>query len=70
VLSRLLTEALEIVRVFRAFLLPASCRFAPTCSEYAREALTRHGSLRGLSLTASRLLRCHPWHAGGFDPVP
>ena len=51
-------------------LLPPACRFTPTCSEYAREAVLRHGLVRGLGLAARRLLRCHPFHAGGHDPVP
>jgi putative membrane protein insertion efficiency factor len=50
--------------------LPPSCRFAPTCSEYATEALTHHGFVRGAGLTVRRLLRCHPFHPGGYDPPP
>ncbi|MFI5337740.1 MAG: membrane protein insertion efficiency factor YidD [Opitutales bacterium] len=46
------------------------CRFAPTCSHYAREALREHGLLAGLGLAARRLIKCGPWHPGGFDPVP
>ncbi|GAA5133607.1 MULTISPECIES: membrane protein insertion efficiency factor YidD [Alloalcanivorax] len=46
------------------------CRFYPTCSEYARQAVETHGSLRGSALAAKRLCKCHPWHPGGFDPVP
>jgi putative membrane protein insertion efficiency factor len=50
--------------------LPAACRFEPTCSTYARESIERHGLARGSALAIRRLLRCHPFHSGGFDPVP
>jgi putative membrane protein insertion efficiency factor len=51
-------------------LLPPACRFEPSCSDYAREALERHGLLAGSRLALVRLLRCHPFSRGGFDPVP
>jgi putative membrane protein insertion efficiency factor len=50
--------------------LPPACRFYPSCSDYADEALARHGALRGGWLAARRLCRCGPWHPGGHDPVP
>ncbi|MFM7142364.1 MAG: membrane protein insertion efficiency factor YidD [Alphaproteobacteria bacterium] len=51
-------------------LLGANCRFEPSCSRYADEAIARHGTVHGLALAARRLGRCHPFHPGGFDPVP
>jgi len=61
------------VRFYRAFLSPLKprcCRFDPTCSQYALDALREHGSLRGSWLTLRRILRCHPFCASGYDPVP
>lgn len=49
---------------------PASCRFTPTCSQYAKEAIMKHGPLKGTCLALRRLLRCHPWGGSGYDPVP
>jgi len=51
-------------------LLPPSCRFHPTCSDYAAEAVRRHGAARGSVLTVARVARCHPFNSGGIDPVP
>ncbi len=51
-------------------LLAPSCRFYPTCSNYAMQAIREHGALKGAMLAAVRLGKCHPWHPGGFDPVP
>jgi uncharacterized protein len=51
-------------------LLGPRCRFYPSCSHYAIEAIETHGAMRGVWLTAKRISRCHPWHEGGFDPVP
>jgi len=65
--------AVAVLRLYKRFLsplLPSACRFEPTCSVYAREAIERHGFLRGVGFSARRLARCHPFRAGGFDPVP
>ena len=51
-------------------MLPPSCRYSPTCSQYAIEALRKHGPLKGLYLAVRRILRCHPWGGSGYDPVP
>jgi len=51
-------------------LFPSACRFAPTCSEFAIGALRKHGFFKGLYLACRRILHCHPYHDGGFDPVP
>lgn len=62
-----------LVRAYRRLVspaLPPACRFYPSCSAYALTALERHGAARGSYLTVKRLLRCHPFHPGGIDPVP
>lgn len=62
-----------IIRAYRFFLSPwlgNQCRFHPTCSCYAEEAVREHGAVRGSLLTLGRLARCHPWKPGGYDPVP
>lgn len=66
----LLLRAVRFYQVWISPVLPPSCRFEPSCSAYAVEALTTHGALRGTWLTVRRLLRCGPWHPGGWDPVP
>ena len=65
--------ALFLIRFYQRFIspgLPAACRFSPTCSEYGYEAIARYGIIKGGVLTVRRVLRCHPFHPGGYDPVP
>ncbi|MBZ2187051.1 MAG: membrane protein insertion efficiency factor YidD [Bryobacter sp.] len=66
----LLIAILSFYKRFISPLLPSACRFHPTCSVYAREAIERYGPVRGSALAIHRLCRCHPFHAGGLDPVP
>lgn len=68
--SLVLQGAIRAYQLLVSPLLPPSCRFLPTCSDYAFEAVGRHGALRGLALAARRLARCHPWGGSGYDPVP
>jgi hypothetical protein len=68
--ARLLALPIIAYRRWLGPALPARCRFYPSCSTYALEALARHGALRGTGLALRRLLRCHPFHPGGYDPVP
>ena len=67
---RLLATLIRGYQRFVSPALPPSCRFHPSCSQYALEAVTRYGALKGGWLAARRLARCHPFHPGGFDPVP
>ncbi|MEG1580087.1 MAG: membrane protein insertion efficiency factor YidD [Bacteroidaceae bacterium] len=64
---------ISFIKVYRTAIspyTPASCRFTPTCSQYALEAIRKHGPLKGLYLSIRRILRCHPWGGSGYDPVP
>ncbi|MDR2757911.1 MAG: membrane protein insertion efficiency factor YidD [Spirochaetaceae bacterium] len=64
---------LLLIRLYQKLIsphFPASCRYVPTCSAYAYEAVQKYGVFRGLFLSFKRILRCHPFHAGGYDPVP
>lgn len=67
------TLMILLIKVYRFFLSPwigNQCRFHPSCSHYAEEAICRHGAVKGGILTLRRLGKCHPWHEGGCDPVP
>jgi len=69
-LSRLFLALIAIYRCCISPFLGPHCRFYPSCSAYAADAIREHGPLRGTWLAMRRLARCHPWHPGGFDPVP
>lgn len=69
-LSWLLVLPIRFYQIAISPLLGPSCRFTPTCSEYARQAILKHGPFKGLYLAVRRLLRCHPWGGSGYDPVP
>ena len=65
----ILTSPIRFYRRFISPILPPACRFYPTCSQYALEAVERYGMLKGCWLTLKRLSKCHPYHPGGFDPL-
>jgi putative membrane protein insertion efficiency factor len=70
VLSLTLQAVVRAYQLLVSPLLPPSCRYFPSCSEYAAEAIQRHGALRGAVIALHRLARCHPWGGAGYDPVP
>ena len=70
ILSYLLLLLVYLYREYICPMTPPSCRFVPTCSEYAIEAIKKHGPFKGLYLAVRRILRCHPWGGSGYDPVP
>ncbi|MBF0429360.1 MAG: membrane protein insertion efficiency factor YidD [Magnetococcales bacterium] len=69
-MRRLLLGIIRLYQLLISPVLPSSCRFYPSCSHYAADAVTRHGSAKGGWLALRRLGKCHPFHPGGFDPVP
>ncbi|MDB2589590.1 membrane protein insertion efficiency factor YidD [Candidatus Thioglobus sp.] len=66
----LLLIPIKFYQLFISPLLGSNCRFQPTCSEYAYDSVKEHGLIKGFILSAKRIGKCHPWHDGGFDPVP
>ncbi|MEA3548549.1 MAG: membrane protein insertion efficiency factor YidD [Thermodesulfobacteriota bacterium] len=68
-MKRFLLFLIRMYRLLISPLFPPSCRFTPSCSQYAMDAIRLHGVIRGLYLAIRRILRCHPFHPGGFDPV-
>lgn len=70
IMARILMWMIRAYQVILSPLFGQQCRFYPTCSQYAIEAINRHGAIVGSYYTIRRLMRCHPWHAGGHDPIP
>lgn len=70
IVARLLVGFVKAYQLILSPILGQQCRFYPTCSQYAIEAIHKHGAILGAYFTVRRLLRCHPWHAGGHDPIP
>ena len=68
-MRELVTAALRFYKRWISPMLPSACRYSPTCSEYMMQAVERYGVMRGVGMGMRRLLRCHPFHAGGYDPV-
>lgn len=69
-MKKILIGCIKIYQKVLSPLTPPSCRFYPTCSHYGLEAIEKHGALKGVWLAVCRILKCHPFHKGGFDPVP
>lgn len=69
-LTRLLTALIRFYRTAISPMFPPACRYTPTCSQYAIEAIRKHGPLKGTWLAVKRICRCHPWGGSGYDPVP
>ncbi|QTQ07589.1 membrane protein insertion efficiency factor YidD [Macrococcoides canis] len=69
-MKQLLLGLIKFYRKYISPMTPPACRFHPTCSQYGLEAIETHGAMKGGYLTVKRILKCHPFHPGGFDPVP
>ena len=70
VLSFLLLTVIYIYQNYISAFLPASCRYTPTCSQYSKESIKKHGPYKGFILTFKRIIKCHPWGGSGYDPTP
>lgn len=70
IITKILLELIKLYQTLISPLTPSTCRFQPTCSHYAKEAIVVHGARRGSILALKRLFKCHPWGKSGFDPVP
>ncbi|MGQ0563202.1 MAG: membrane protein insertion efficiency factor YidD [Gemmatimonadota bacterium] len=68
--TRLLIGTITVYQKAISPMLPAACRYTPTCSQYAKDALRKYGAVKGSWMAARRLLRCHPWGGHGYDPIP
>jgi putative membrane protein insertion efficiency factor len=69
-LKRIIVFIIRAYQIILSPILPPSCIYTPTCSDYAIQAVSVHGAMKGMVLAVKRIMRCHPWHKGGFDPVP
>ena len=69
-ITKLVIKTITFYQFFLSMLLGPRCRFYPSCSNYTKEAIQAHGLVKGVCLGSKRIARCHPWHEGGFDPVP
>lgn len=69
-MKQLLLAGIKFYRKYISPMTPPTCRFNPTCSQYGLEAIEQHGAIKGSYLTIVRILKCHPFHPGGYDPVP
>ncbi|MCK5243131.1 membrane protein insertion efficiency factor YidD [bacterium] len=69
-MKNVVVKILKLYKKYISAFLPPACRFVPTCSEYTAIAVERYGIIKGFGLGVKRILRCHPWSPGGYDPVP
>lgn len=69
-MRRLLIRLIGLYQYLLSPLMPPTCRFTPSCSQYAREVISKHGAWRGIWLSIKRVIRCNPWNSGGYDPAP